>query len=388
MARGFKLGVAAAALSIAGLTAAALPASAEGVVTGTVIKGAGTEGYRGNINHPHGYDPRAILFDLKLADGTVLQVYCVQIWENLDYRTDVMEERPWGSYPDPKSPFNKNSAKINWVLHNGYPARTVEQLAAKLTDLHDGLSKAEAITATQAAIWHFSDGENLDRKDVLLDTGDKGTEADVLALYDYLTGAANVGIGEPKAPSLAIKPGEKAGKSGDRIGPFTVSTNGDITDLKKTVPAGVKITDKDGVELTVDALKDGSEIYFDVPKGTATGDGVVDLTATAEVSTGRLFVGSDGKAQALIVAQSDKATVTAGAKATWTLPVVPTTTTTTPPATTAPPTTTTSPVPQAAPAAQEEELASTGASPLVPLGLGVLLLGAGAGLLLVRRRKA
>ena len=64
-----------------------------------------------------------------------------------------------------------------------------------------------------------------------------------------------------------------------------------------------------------------------------------------------------------------------------------TTTTTTPPTTTPPVTTSTvPPAPQAA--AVEEELAQTGVSILVPIGLGVVLLAAGVGALLYQRRRS
>ncbi|WP_414636284.1 thioester domain-containing protein [Actinophytocola sp.] len=392
MATRFRMGAAVAGISIAAMTLAAAPAGADDVTASVLVPS--TWGYRANVNGVEG-DPQTKLFDLKLSNGAVLKVYCVQIWENLNHDENAMVEVPWGDYPNPSSPFVANSAKINWLLHHGYPARSLTDLAATLTaggaTLYDGLSEQEAITATQAAAWHFSDDTQLNRDNTLLDSDDEGTESDVLAFYDYLTGPANTGQAQGIAPTLELTPGEKTGASGDRIGPFTVSTTGKVTELLANVPAGVRITDKDGTELTAATIKDGTEIYFDIPADAAAGAGTVKLTASALVPTGRLFVGKDGRrAQSLIVAQSNTATLTADAKAGWKL--APVTTTTTPPSTTTtvPPATTTTttaaPVPQAS--AGDEELANTGVSILVPIGIGTALLAAGIAAMRFQRRRS
>ncbi|HEV2782323.1 MAG TPA: thioester domain-containing protein [Actinophytocola sp.] len=364
----------------------ALPASAE-PATGKV-EGGSADGYHVNLGGSRD-NLRTSLIGFKLDDGTSLKVYCVEINTNID-RDATMVEVPWDKYPNPDSPFREHNDKINWVLHHGFPVVDEAALEKKLADkgvtLHGGLSEKEAITATQAAAWHFSDETDLDEDNPLPD-GDADADADVLALYAYLTGPDNVGMGNHPTPTLQINPETAKGEAGKRVGPFTVSTTGEIVELKATAPEGVTLTDKDGKEVTPESIKNGTEVFFTVPADAEAGEGSFELTASAHVATGRLFVGenyADKPTQSLIVAQSDKSTLSASAKATWTAAAVtpPTTTSTT--TTTAPPTTTTTPAPQAR---NTGGLASTGASIFVPVVLGLVLLGAGTGALLFLRRR-
>src|SRR5439155_18527204 len=111
-------------------------------------------------------------------------------------------EKPWDSYPDASSSFGKNHTNIYWLLHNSFPFVGTKALQQKLS-IKD-LSVAEAIAATQAAAWHFSDDKDLDEANPTPDAPD--SKADVLALYHFLTGAQNVGLENLPAPKLEITP--------------------------------------------------------------------------------------------------------------------------------------------------------------------------------------
>jgi TQXA domain-containing protein/LPXTG-motif cell wall-anchored protein len=367
--------------------AVAAPAAAD-PATGKTDPGGNVIGYQVNVGGDWLATIPTNLLGFTLADGTALGMYCVEIETPIDDVNDMVE-RPWDDYPNPGSPFNANRAKINWVLHHGYPALSLDAVAAQLPATHDGIDVLEAIAATQAAVWHFSDGVNLDREDPLSgDASDDDDAADALALYDYLTGPANTGLGEAPIPALTIDPADQDGDAGTRIGPFTVSTNAAIEQLTATLPDGVRVTDADGNEVAAAAITNGTELYLDVPADAADGSGDLELTATANVDTGRLFVGKnydEHPTQSLIVAAAVKTTLTAKAGASWTAAPVTTTTTTPPPTTTTvPPTTTTSaaPVPQGG-------LAETGASVFTPIVIGLVLIVAGVGaVLFMRRRRA
>ncbi|MFC4854238.1 Cys-Gln thioester bond-forming surface protein [Actinophytocola glycyrrhizae] len=373
------------------LLATAAPASAE-PVTGKADSAGNVIGYQVNVGDGWLATIPTNLLGFTLSDGTQLGTYCVEIHTDIDEERDMVE-RPWDAYPDEESPFHVNRAKINWVLHHGYPAKGLDALTAQFPDAHDGIDALEAIAATQAAVWHYSDGTDLDRDDPLSGDGsDAQDAADALALYDYLTGGDNKGIGEQPAPALAVSPEELSGAAGERIGPFTVTTSGSVEELTANLPDGVKLTDAAGTELTAATIADGTELYLDVPADAADGDGSFELTASATVDTGRLFVGQDydnHPTQSLIVAKAERTTLTAGASAEWaaapTTPPTSTTSTTT--TTTAPPVTTTTeatPVPQP----KNEDLAETGASVLAPILIGLVLVGAGIGaMFVVRRRK-
>ncbi|MFJ7212327.1 thioester domain-containing protein [Amycolatopsis sp. NPDC098790] len=378
-------GIAAVAAAAAVMISSPAALADDGAAHGRVVSdkqgnAQGAIGYR--IKFDNAGDQTTVLFDMKLANGSTLKLYCVQITVGL--RTDVdMIERPWNKYPVP-GPFQTNSDKINWVLHHGYPGVSRDGLAAALAKqdvkVHDGISEFEAIGATQAAVWHFSDGRNIDRNHPLAEDDPKDPKrpesaADTLALYDYLTGDLNKGIGEQPKPTLNIAADKTEGTAGGKIGPFSVATSGDITSLTSQLPEGVKITDADGKELKNSDVKDGSKLYVDVPAGTKAGKGGFTLKATGELDTGRLFVAENyakQPAQSLIVADSEKTEVTANAAASWTEAGAPTTAPSTP----------------AGSNGGGGDLANTGVDAAVPFTVGGLLLGGGALMLLVNRRRS
>ncbi|QKV78199.1 Cys-Gln thioester bond-forming surface protein [Amycolatopsis sp. Hca4] len=370
-------GIAVLAAAAAVMVSAPSALADDGAARGRVVEDAGTVGYR--INLEGGGDYIAKLFGFKLSDGKTLKLYCVQI--TVGMRTDVdMVETPWNKYPAADSPFNKNSDKINWVLHHGYPGVKLDAIEAALAKqgvkVHDGVSEREAIAATQAAVWHFSDGVNLNLTKPLAENNPAEANADVAALYSYLVGDQNKGIGEQPKPTLNIAGPKTEGKAGTKIGPFQVATSGDITSLTTELPDGVKVTDADGKELKTGDVKDGSKLFVDVPAGAKPGNGSFSLKASGELDTGRLFVAENyakKPAQSLIVADSEKTQVAAKATASWTeAGAVPSTAPSTP---------------GGAPSGGGE-LANTGVDAAVPFGIGGLLLGGGALMLLVNRRRS
>jgi TQXA domain-containing protein len=392
-----RAGAAVVGASVALMMSAAIPAGAD-PAKGDVEPGSYVHGYHVNVGDGDRADLGASLISLKLTDGSYLKMYCVEIDTDID-RKHSMVERPWDEYPNAQSPFHENRDKINWVLHHGFPVVGADKLTQLLTGqgvaLKNGISEKEAISATQAAVWHFSDDANLNR-DTPLPKGPFDSKPDVLALYDYLIGDANVGIGDQPTPALAVSPTDLSGNAGTRIGPFTVNTTGDIEKLTTNLPEGVKITDVDGVEFTAEKIKNGAQLYLDVPAGTEPGDGTFELTATAGVDTGRLFVGEKygkkKKTQSLIVATSEKSEIVASAGGNWTeapttppssTTEVPPSTTETVPTTETTTTTSDTPVPQP----KNDDLAETGASIFAPIMIGVVLVGAGIGALLFQRHR-
>lgn len=391
-----RAGAAVVGASVALMMSGAIPAGAD-PVKGDVDSESYVKGYDVNVGKGDRAHLDTSLIGFRLTDGTKLQMYCVEIDTRID-KTHSMVEQPWDKYPNPDSPFNKNRDKINWVLHNGYPVVGADELTEILTEqgktLNDGIDEKEAITATQAAVWHFSDDTELNESNPLPE-GPAEAKDDILALYEYLTGEANVGKGDQPTAALAIAPAEKSGEAGTRIGPFTVNTTGEIDELKADLPDGVKITDVDGVELTAEKIKNNAQLYLDVPEGAEAGEASFELTATASVDTGRLFVGekySEKKTQSLIVATAEKSELVAEAKGTWTeVTTPPSSTTEAPPSSTTETVPTTETTTSEAPAPQPKntsgDLAETGASVFTPILIGVVLLGAGVGALLFQRHR-
>lgn len=184
---------------------------------------------------------------------------------------------------------------------------------------------AQRAAATQAAIWHVTDGFELTVGD-----NDPVIEANYAAILAAVDADALPSSGQPDVSLSIASPDVTSGEAGTPVGPFVVSTTASSVTL--TPGAGVSVTDGEGVPLA-GPIVDGTEFFLlsDVD-ATAT----VTASAEATVHAGRAFV-KDGS-QRLILATSVATTVDAEASATWTAPPTTAPPTTAPP-TTAPPTT-------------------------------------------------
>ena len=391
--RASRVGAAVLGASLA-LMASALPASAEVHVT---PKGEWDQGGVDVFLEGKGEKLDTSLIGLQIDNTqTKVQSYCVELPTPLR-GGHGLKEVAWDKHPNPNTKFKENADKISWILQHTYPLIKAEALG---TEVGKELNEEEAIGATQAAIWHFSDGANLDKGRV--------KNADVVAVYDYLIGSKNEGIKEQPTPTLAIEPADKTGVTGDLIGPFTVTTTAGEVVLKADLPAGVTLADKDGNTLSdpkegTFAVKDAGvktkEFFVKVPAGTADGKATFSVEANAELTQGRLFVSSNDKlqTQSLIVAFPAKVDLKAAGSASWaagastppssTSQAPPSSTSSVPPSSSTVPTTTTKPVPAGGSSGETGGLASTGASIFVPLIIGIVLVGGGAGALLVMRRR-
>ncbi|MFI6100906.1 Cys-Gln thioester bond-forming surface protein [Lentzea sp. NPDC051213] len=399
MASGLRIGTALLGAT-AVLAFTALPAYAD--VKITPDRGGQEKGHDvvlkpvGNISDPNELKQDTSVIKLRIEDdekrSTVL-TYCVELPTPLE-DGDVLKEAPWGTHPNKKSKFPQNAGKVLWILQNSYPGQSMAEVKKAFGDQFD---KEETIAATQAAIWHFSDEAELDP--------DK-TDADVVKLYERLVkDAVTNEIKEQPKPTLEIDPASKSGKSGEKIGPFKVTTTASEVKLTADLPQGVTITDaqgnplavqKKGQELAVQGTGEKvTEFFVNVPANAPNGNATFNLSAEAEIAIGRLFVAhnkkQDDKAQSLVVAQPQKAKVEKEAKADWKLEVKPSEPTT--PSSTVPtvpsetPTTSSTPNNPAPGGSGDDDLASTGASIMWPLLGGLALVGAGVGALFVVRRK-
>jgi TQXA domain-containing protein/LPXTG-motif cell wall-anchored protein len=244
------------------------------------------------------------LLDLKLADGTVVKTYCIDIHTGLNTKATYQESDWNDQHPGP------NRDKINWILHHSFPEVSVDSLAASANAA--GLSTKEAVAGTQAAVWHFSDGVKI---------SDSEKDAKVKAVYAYLTGAANTGLSSQPPVSLSLSPNAHEGKAGSKIGPFTVSTTSKsaLTVAGENLPQGVQIL-KGGSPAKTAGDKD--QLWVDVPASLKGGSATFKVSGSAPVQTGRVFMvfvhGNPAKSQVLIVASGGETKVSAEATATWT----------------------------------------------------------------------
>lgn len=214
------------------------------------------------------------LFRLEQENGNTATAYCI------DFETSIVGgawylEDDWANYPG-KGEFAE-PGKVHWLLQNGYPSVSAEELA-EASDANTGrTTEAEALAATQAAIWHFSNDEDLVRGN-----------GNVTAIYDHLVESAEpLPQGEPEA-SLSVSPDSAAGQAGETVGEFTVSTSAEQVPVELTAPDGVELVDLESGE-SVESVADGSTVGFSVPEDTEPGEASFSLETSSTLGQGRLL---------------------------------------------------------------------------------------------------
>ncbi|MEE2037814.1 thioester domain-containing protein [Nocardiopsis sp. CT-R113] len=295
------LAASAAALLALGLAAPASADPAE-VYEGSVRAQYVDNAQNGDTITVNGSSVGTNLFNLELEDGTVLTTYCIDLETGIRggawYREDS-----WANYPG-EGDFAE-PGKVHWILQNSYPAASAADLG-QAAGVSGRATEAQALAATQAAIWHFTNGARLDR-----------AHGNTTRIYDHLVASAEDLPQEPGA-TLSVTPGTATGTAGGTVGEFTIETSATGIAVDLNAPEGVTLVDVETGE-SVDTVESGDTVGFSVPAGTAPGEASFSLEATATVETGRLFKGEDpDKAtQTLITAEGDETTVSASASATW-----------------------------------------------------------------------
>ena len=285
----------------------------------TPYRGSVEGRYTGVVEHGHAvtmegepYTTTAT-FDVHLEESDQrLTTYCIDVRtglvEDAWYREDQWENYPGqGDFADP--------GKVHWILKNSYPVVDVADLQEEAEMAR--LTESEAITATQAAIWHFSNSVDLDRVEQGPELDSNVNAGNVTHLYHHLTESAEELPNEPASP-LTISPDVDSGLAGDTIGEFTVETSGESIPVTVEGPDGVEVVDADSGD-TVEEVADGDVVAFSVPADTSAGEATLVLETTAAVETGRLFKGEDSEnpTQTLISAEDSEIVIGETATIAW-----------------------------------------------------------------------
>ncbi|MCX3060043.1 thioester domain-containing protein [Streptomyces beihaiensis] len=238
---------------------------------------------------------------LKLRSGT-LETYCIDIHNPTSAGTKY-SETDWDH--SVLSDKKDRLGKIRWILQHAYPVVGPDTLGSKAGVQ---LNEDTAAAATQAAIWHFSDGVNAHPKD---------KAADKVTMWLEDQAEKNGSSAEP-LPSLQLTPDSVSGNSGDNVGPVTVTTSADKVSLgldDKAKAAGVSVVDASGNPATTAA--NGDKLYFKVPAAAPKGEGTLTASTTTRIEVGRVFGPIDKKSQTLILAGSTDVPVSATASGAW-----------------------------------------------------------------------
>ncbi|GHC93320.1 hypothetical protein GCM10007079_42600 [Nocardiopsis terrae] len=245
------------------------------------------------------------LFRLRLEDGSELITYCIDIETGIRSSSWYQEDE-WANYPG-KGEFAE-PGKVHWILQHGYPNVSAQDLAEAANGANAArVTDAEALAATQAAIWHYSNGADLNRG-----------RGNVKGIYDYLVENAEAMAQEP-APTLSVTPDSATGQAGNTVGEFDISTSSAEVPIALDAPEGVELIDLSTGEPVGETVNDGARIGFAVPEDAEAGEASFSLETTATVQQGRLFKGEDSHkaTQTLITAQDSEVTVDAAASVEW-----------------------------------------------------------------------
>jgi hypothetical protein len=368
-------GTASVAIGLGLVGAMALPAAAEDTTAKYVDWADGTLTVNGASTRNANWSGKAGLMILDVAGQEEPSLaYCIQFGQGVSTRKPLVEHE-WDD-----SVVN-NRDKVERILVNyhpmgngpaGYELKGAENIKA---------------AATQAAIWHVTDGFELD-------TGDGENDADLVANYEAILGAlaANAlsGLDEGDV-SLSIEaPGGTEGPQGELVGPFVVSTS--AAEVQLSASDGLTLHNEDGTPFEGPGV-DGSEIWL---RSDGTTEGTLSATATGQQTGARVFVGEN--LQDMVFAVVTPVTAPAEVTVRFTSPATTTSSTTTSSTTTSsttsttapqvvvgPTTTTTLPVTPAKPGGS---LPVTGAQSalLVALALGLVAIGVIFGIVSRRSR--
>ncbi|WP_017625668.1 thioester domain-containing protein [Nocardiopsis chromatogenes] len=292
----------AAALALAGAPAAAAAPDGPARVERAVAEGA-------RVRLDSGEDVATALYSLRIDDAASVAAYGAALDGEVDHSAAYVES----GFEALEAPEDA-AGPVAWVVAHSYPAVDLEDLDAPGAG---GLDEGQAIAATQAAVWHFTDGAELAGPG-----GSGGNDPRVERFYRHLVAGAERASEAPAAPTLALEPGRITGADpAAPLGPLRVSTTG-------TGPVRVEVNGAPGARLadaegeTVAEVADGEEFYLHVPADPGAGVATVHARAgTAALSPGRAFSGRDGVATLPVVAAEEALTgASAEVKADWAAP--------------------------------------------------------------------
>ncbi len=262
------------------------------------------------------------------------RAYCTEIevdaiFDELPDHDGIHDVGSWDEFPNTGSDFDgnpDNQAKAGWVAANSYPELSLAELitASGLGTALDGLTEKEAIAATQAAIWHFTDGVDLTGIVDFDPTSGAATtpfaanspEAlRTLALYNYLVDpATNVGITEPAKLTLSATGPSEPGIAGDtRYGPFKIDSSAATV---RVAGAPAAFIDGAGNAVDMDAVPTGVDLFFDIPAGVPAGNANLVIEATGNY-TGLLLITKNERGQTVMMSGADDVTLSTELAMSW-----------------------------------------------------------------------
>ena len=269
-----------------------------------------------------------------------IKAYCIELDVDIKYESDL-RVGDWKDFPGTNK-FKDNAeiqSKVAWIAQRSYPQTDMAELT-KASGIA-GLTEQEAITATQAAIWHFTN----DYKWLGLANADQATTTRVEKLFTYLTGQTNTGLKESKQPTVEAETGgitftrSENGSEG-KVGPIRFKSS--QATFKLTSELKYELINAQGAKVDLNAVPADTDLYLKVPADMTSGEQEFKGSVTGSVYAGKLLITKDAVAggphgQTIIIGSNKEVTTEIQGKISWSVtqqtPTPEPTPTPTPPAT-------------------------------------------------------
>ena len=249
-----------------------------------------------------------------------IKAYCIEFDVNIKYESDL-RVGDWKDFPGTNK-FKDNAeiqSKVAWVAQRSYPQTDMAELI-KASGIAD-LTEKEAITATQAAIWHFTN----DFKWSSLKEADQATTTRVQKLFTYLTGQTNTGLKESKQPTVEAETGgitftrSENGSEG-KVGPIRFKSS--QATFKLTSELKYELITAQGAKVDLNAVPADTDLYLKVPADMTSGEQEFKGSVTGSVYAGKLLITKDAVAggphgQTIIIGSNKEVTTEIQGKISW-----------------------------------------------------------------------
>ena len=309
--------------------------------------GTTQEGFYGfNVKNKGNRTVPTQLFSVHTREGkdATIKAYCIELDVGVKFSSDLTVG-DWKDFPGTNN-FKGNAevqAKVAWIAQRSYP-QTDLKVVAEAAGVA-GLTDKEAVTATQSAIWHFTN--NFEYTGVTGAVGEASSTR-IQKLYEYLISEKNVGMKETARPTIEFKGSVSSSfKPGDKVGPLRFESN--QATIKVTNKLEYDLVDANGGKVDLNAVPTGTDLYLNVPAEVKSGEQKFDISATGSVYAGKLLITKgatvERHSQTIIIGSNTDVTVSGTASFKW--EVVP------PAAPTPPASTSTPPAPETTPPAAE-----------------------------------
>lgn len=267
-----------------------------------------------------------------VVDGESILAYCIEYWIQAADPDHESAVTTWDEFTGDNH-FKSDPQvrqRVAWILRHSYPTLTLDELAQQTGTVQ--VSAPEVISATQAAIWHFTDDFVPDGK-LTVEAGPTAQLAEhsadnVQKIFDYLTGASNTGLTEQEVQASvtledATEPNADVPETlssvvaddGDHLfGPIRLNASTPEVDLRvnsveEAVHEQLSVLDAEGGPVDINQSVHADELWIHVPAEVESGS--VQLTAeSVEYGyTGRLIIPEpDGQRRFQTIVVVDQAT--------------------------------------------------------------------------------